>query len=140
MPPEPTRPVPFQFLRRSQRSDTSPLREQKQSKHGANNLSIFNSLQTHYSISPLDSYSYKLGGGIFPNFSFHSACLRVLCVSALSSSPLPISLFPSRLSASSSPPDGPGTQSLVHCFSHGGSHLTVQSQSFPSPSPIKKRK
>jgi hypothetical protein len=79
--PQPTRPAHFQFLRRSQRLNTSSLREQKQSKQRANNPCIFNCLHIHDSISSLDSYFYKLRGGGY--FFPASQTLSVLCVSAL---------------------------------------------------------
>ena len=125
MPPEPTSPATLQFLRHSPRPNTSSLREQKQSKQRANNRCIFNGLQMHNSVNLLDSYSYKLGGGggILPSFAYLSARLRELCVSALSFFPFPL-VFNCRLSTSrlSPLPVAPAIDSLLHCFSHGGSH------------------
>jgi hypothetical protein len=81
LPPEPTRPAAFQFLRRSQRSNTSSLREQNQSKQRANNRCLFNGLQMRNSVSLLDSYSYKLGGGYFFLLRLPlCASLRTLCL------------------------------------------------------------
>lgn len=127
MPPEPTSPATLQFLRHSPRPNTSSLREQKQSKQRANNRCIFNGLQMHNSVNLLDSYSYKLGGrgGVFfqasltsPRVSANSASLRYPF------SRLRLSLFNCRLSTSrlSPLPVAPAIDSLLHCFSHGGSH------------------
>ncbi len=101
MPPEPNRPAAFQFLRRSQRPNTSSLREQNQSKLRANNPCIFNSLHIHYSVSPLDSYSYKLrGGGIFSTLP-NSPRPLCLCVTLFLFSPFNFQPFSQNHSAGS---------------------------------------
>jgi len=152
LPPEPTSPAVSQFLRHTKRSNTSSLREQKQSKQRANNPSIFNSLQMHYSVSPLDSHSYILSGGVFfpgsattPRVSAYSASLRYLFPLRLST----VDCQPPR--SRHSPLHVPSTHCYIVSHTEGltssnsaipsrPSGLTVWSQSFPSPSPIKKRK
>jgi hypothetical protein len=42
------------------------LCEQKRSNSRANNALIFNNLQTHEPLTPLNSCTYKIGGGYFP--------------------------------------------------------------------------
>ena len=120
MPPEPTSPATLQFLRHSPRPNTSSLREQKQSKQRANNRCIFNGLQMHNSVNLLDSYSYKLGGGGY------SSKLRLPLRASPRTLRLCVILFPLdfRLSTSrlSPLPVAPAIDSLLHCFSHGGSH------------------
>jgi hypothetical protein len=48
--------------------DFSPcsLREQRETNSRANNAIIFNNLQTNYLLTPVNSYTYKIGGGYFP--------------------------------------------------------------------------